>query len=199
MNIHLDDVNRLPLILQLNAAGDPIRWINYERSAYLHSRDRVLWSAGEHEVLLRGGINAATGARSTMTMKTIVAVKTGRATGATRRDSTPPLSNTYLFLRDRGICAYCANEFPKSKLTRDHVVPRSRGGDSSWTNLVTACKVCNNTKRDRTPDEAGMPLVYVPYVPNYNEHLILQNRNILADQMEYLLRGVSKTSRLLVG
>ena len=53
-------------------------------------------------------------------------------------------------------------------------------------------------KANRSPERAGMPLLYVPYVPNRHEHFILRNRRILADQMEYLLAGVPKTSRLYV-
>ena len=75
---------------------------------------------------------------------------------------------------------------------------RARGGRDAWTNAVTACRRCNTQKGGRSPDQAGMPLLYVPYVPNRHEHFILRNRRILADQMEYLLAGVPKTSRLHV-
>mgnify|MGYP003694126713 CR=1 FL=1 len=81
-------------------------------------------------------------------------------------------------------------------LSRDHVVPVSRGGTDSWTNTVTACRSCNTRKGGRSPEQARMPLLYVPYVPNRHEHFILRNRRILADQMEYLLAGVPRTSRL---
>jgi len=63
-------------------------------------------------------------------------------------------------------------------------------------NLVAACKACNNRKADRTPEAAGMKLHYVPYVPNRYEAFILSNRKILADQMEFLLQGVPKSSRM---
>ena len=188
-------VVELPLILQLNAAGEPVRWIDYEKSAYFYAKDRVLWSMGTHEVTLRGGINMATGKQSTLVMDTILAVDCKHSPRKFRA-GTPPLSNKSLFIRDRNICGYCGGHFNKSELTRDHIVPKSRGGEDTWNNLVTACKTCNHKKADRTPSEAGMPLVYVPYVPNYNEHLILQNRRILFDQMEYLIKGVSKDSRI---
>jgi 5-methylcytosine-specific restriction endonuclease McrA len=81
-------------------------------------------------------------------------------------------------------------------LSRDHVVPVSRGGTDTWTNAVTACRGCNTQKGGRSPEQARMPLLYVPYVPNRHEHFILRNRRILADQMEYLLAGVPRTSRL---
>jgi hypothetical protein len=64
-------------------------------------------------------------------------------------------------------------------------------------NVVAACKRCNTHKGSKTLKEAKLELVYVPYVPNHFEHLILQNRNIMADQMEYLLAGVPKHSRVI--
>jgi 5-methylcytosine-specific restriction endonuclease McrA len=66
-------------------------------------------------------------------------------------------------------------------------------------NLVAACKACNCRKADRTPEGAGMKLHYVPYIPNRYEAFILSNRKILADQMEFLLLGVPKSSRMRLG
>ncbi|MFT4217291.1 MAG: HNH endonuclease [Micropruina sp.] len=63
--------------------------------------------------------------------------------------------------RDGHACAYCGR--PAS--TRDHVIPRSRGGPTSWLNLVAACAECNGVKRDRTPEQAGMRLRTQPFVP----------------------------------
>ena len=62
-------------------------------------------------------------------------------------------------------CAYCDRRFNKELLNLDHVIPRSRGGDSTWLNLVTACIPCNTRKSNRTPDEAGMPLLIQPSRP----------------------------------
>jgi len=78
----------------------------------------------------------------------------------------------------------------------EHIVPISKGGATSWMNLVAACKACNNRTANRTPEAAGMKLHYVPYVPNRYEAFILSNRKILADQMEFLLLGVPKSSRM---
>jgi 5-methylcytosine-specific restriction endonuclease McrA len=77
-------------------------------------------------------------------------------------------------------------------------MPRSKGGDDTWMNVVTACRRCNQRKSDKTLKEARLELLYLPYTPSFNESLILQNRNILGDQMEYLISGVPKHSRLLV-
>ncbi len=64
-------------------------------------------------------------------------------------------------------------------------------------NVVTACSSCNHKEGGKSLKESGMELRYVPYEPNHYESLILQNRNILADQMDYLISGVPKHSRIL--
>lgn len=79
---------------------------------------------------------------------------------------TVRFSRAHVFLRDQYQCQYCRKEFPKSKLNLDHVMPRSRGGKTSWENLVTSCHVCNRRKADRTPNEANMPLAKVPRRPS---------------------------------
>ena len=89
-----------------------------------------------------------------------------------------------------------AGMLPASKLTRVHVIPFSRGGRDTWMNVVTACRSCNERKSDRTPEMAHMELLYLPYVPNRAEYLILTNRRILADQMEFLAQHVPAQSRL---
>ncbi len=68
------------------------------------------------------------------------------------------LSRKNILLRDRNTCQFCGTPFPASELTLDHVMPRSRGGRSSWENLVASCYSCNNRKGDRTPEEAGLKL-----------------------------------------
>jgi 5-methylcytosine-specific restriction endonuclease McrA len=72
------------------------------------------------------------------------------------------LSRKNILLRDRNTCQFCGRIFPSSELTLDHVVPRSRGGRSSWENLVACCYRCNNSKGDRTPEEAGIKLARKP-------------------------------------
>ncbi len=73
-----------------------------------------------------------------------------------------PYSREGVLLRDRHQCAYCGRF---TATTMDHVLPRSRGGATSWTNAVSACEGCNLRKGDRTPDEVRMPLRWEPYVP----------------------------------
>lgn len=74
-------------------------------------------------------------------------------------------SRAAVLRRDRHRCAYCAG----AAATIDHVLPVSRGGGSSWTNVVAACARCNGAKADRTPEEAGMPLAVPPWAPTWSE------------------------------
>jgi len=74
------------------------------------------------------------------------------------------LSRKNIIKRDSGRCQYCGSI--QKPLTVDHVLPKKRGGDDSWENLVCACVWCNNRKGNRTPDEAKMPLLRKPQRPN---------------------------------
>jgi 5-methylcytosine-specific restriction endonuclease McrA len=75
---------------------------------------------------------------------------------------TRALSRKNILLRDRNSCQYCGTALPASELTLDHVMPRSRGGSSTWENLVACCHECNRRKGNRTPIEAGMKLLKEP-------------------------------------
>ncbi len=184
-----------PLILQLDMAGNPCRWITYEEAAYYYAKDLIAWTVGGEGYTIRGGKNRVTLSQSKMDLNSIIAVR-GQM-GDKHIYRTPTLTNRALFRRDQNICAYCGNEFGHDKLTRDHIMPSSRGGKDIWNNVVTSCGGCNKVKDNKTPTEANMELLYIPYTPSRHEHLILMNRNILVDQMEFLMAHVGKDSRLL--
>jgi len=74
-------------------------------------------------------------------------------------------SRKAVFHRDAHTCQYCQKSFGSKELTLDHVLPKSRGGEKVWTNLVAACKKCNQKKGNRTPEEAGMKLTREPKKP----------------------------------
>lgn len=186
---------RRPLILTLDVHGQPYRWVSWQHAITYYARDQVAWAAGEHEFTFLGGTRNRDGQRSRLTTNSIIAIK-GKALSSRALHQVPPLSNRELFHRDRQICAYCGDHLPVQRLTRDHIVPVSRGGRDIWMNVTTACRYCNQRKAGRTPEQAGMELLFAPYVPNKAEYLILCNRNILADQMDFLARHVPSQSRV---
>ena len=81
---------------------------------------------------------------------------------------TVKLNRRNIYARDTNHCQYCGKKFPTSELTLDHILPRTQGGKSSWTNLVCACVACNSRKGGRTPHEARMKLLRKPYQPRRN-------------------------------
>ena len=174
-----------PLILRLDVAGSPVTWIPWQDAVSLYCRNMIAWTAGEHSFTFTGGTSRLTGERSRVDVNSIIAIKrSSRHKRAIR--TIPPLTNRELFLRDAHLCMYCGGTYGEYNLTRDHVVPLSRGGRDRWSNVVTACRSCNTRKGNRTPEDANMALLAVPYVPNWAEYLALSNRRILADQMEFL-------------
>ena|ERR1035437_5621568 len=140
-----------------------------------------------------GGISRISGERSHIDVAPILFLKEVLKYDA----RVPPLTNQNLFARDLYICGYCARPFPEAKLSRDHIHPVSKGGKNTWTNCVTACKRCNHEKDDSMLIDTNLELVYVPYVPSHSERLIMQNRNVLVDQMDYLKAFLPEHSRIL--
>lgn len=179
----------IPSILKLDAGGLPVGWIRWQSAVTLYARKRVCWEAGAERFRISGGLSSVTDQHSSVEIGSIIAVADRARKFAA---GAPMLTNRTLFQRDRNLCLYCGRQFSASVLTRDHVIPVSRGGENVWINCVTACERCNHRKADRTPEEAGMKLLAVPYTPNLAEYLILSNRLILADQMEFLLNFAGK-------
>lgn len=99
------------------------------------------------------------------------------------------VTNTFLFARDSYTCQYCGRTTAalrqRESLTRDHVVPLSRGGLNVWTNVVTACSSCNTRKADHLPDEIGMHLLHQPVEPHF-VHLSWAVRRLTPAQAKYI-------------
>ena len=181
-------------VLQLDVSGRPQSWISAKEAAVIYASDGVAWTLGDAFYVLRGGMQRVTGLQSRIEVHPIIAVRGAVPSLAWRQ--SPALSNPKLFSRDRHVCAYCGGHFHGDLLTREHIVPTSRGGHDTWMNCITACRACNGRKGNRMPEEAHMTLLYLPYVPSLHEDMILRGRRILADQMEFLLASVPRNSRL---
>ncbi len=184
-------------ILGLDIAGNPFRWLTPAAAIQYAAANKIVWGLGEKRLVFFGGMRR-NNVRSSIELQPVIAI--AKSDAMVRHLQTPlPLGragNTLLFRRDRGICAYCGERFPHSALEREHVIPKGQGGLDIWTNVVSACHVCNSRKACRTPEQAKMALIYVPYAPCRFESFILSGRRILADQMAYLAARLPKHSRL---
>lgn len=182
-------------VLKLSAQGLPQAWISLELAVLHYAADEVRWEMGAHIATFRGGHNAVTGQQSVITVNSIIGTK--GVPNINPFELVSGLTNQKLFARDRNVCAYCAAHVQEAELTREHIIPQAQRGADTWMNVVTACRACNHRKSNRTPEQAHMPLLYTPYVPSLWEDFILRNRRILADQMEFLMAHVPKSSRLV--
>ncbi len=185
----------LPHVLQLDIQGCPQAWITVEHAATHYASDSVAWFDGESPLAtLRGGFNVARGTQSILEIHPIIALR-----GAAKLnlfDVVPSITKAKLLRRDRYMCNYCAQVFPEKDLECEHIVPVSRGGGSNWLNLTASCRACNAMKAARTPEEAGMPLTFLPYVPSHFENILLAGRNVRADVHDWLAARLPKGSRL---
>lgn len=91
-------------------------------------------------------------------------------------------SKQHVFARDRWKCQYCGQKKPADELTQDHVVPKSRGGKTCWENIVTACRACNTTKANRTPQESGMRPMTVPQKPDWVPVFAIKTSQAMPEQ-----------------
>ena len=180
-------------ILRTDASGMPLEWIDFRQAARLHFLGMIAYVCGEPMFTLHGGINAISRRRTTIEVNSIIATFGNHQM---RESYTPPLSNRTLFQRDDHMCLYCGDQFPYRNLSRDHVTPISQGGLNLWSNVVTACTRCNNHKAGRTPEQADMQLLAIPFAPTHAEYIYLQGRNVLADQMAFLRAHVPRSSPL---
>src|SRR5258706_12279439 len=151
-------------ILRTDVSGMPLEWVDYREAARLYHTDQVAYACGTLLYRLYGGTCARTGLRTVVDVNSIIATlgtsgNPGNLRGAAY---TPPLNNQTLFRRDAYLCLYSGARFTYSLLSRDHVTPFSRGGHDTWSNVVSACRRCNNPKGSRSPEQAAIPVVAVP-------------------------------------
>jgi 5-methylcytosine-specific restriction endonuclease McrA len=139
--------------LLLNATYEPMRVISWQRAVTMLCMGKVE-VVKSYDRLLRA-------VSWTLEMPSVVRLNTY----VKRHRIRIAMTRQNLFLRDNHQCQYCLKKLPAKELTRDHVVPRSRGGAMTWDNIVAACAPCNRKKGGRTPDEARMTLARPPERP----------------------------------
>lgn len=137
-------------VLVLNASYEPINICAARRALVL-----VLKGVASAEEITIHTIRAS---RNTFPVPSVIRLLEYRRIP----HQTRALSRKNIMMRDRYTCQYCHRTSPVHDLTLDHVVPRSRGGETTWENLVACCHGCNNRKGSRTPDEANMNLLRAP-------------------------------------
>lgn len=141
--------------LLLNASYEPLLIVDWKKAI-------TLWFRGKAEVLVS---HPRTIASATETFALPSVLRLQRRVRLPRHQVNFTRANVYR--RDGHQCQYCGTRFQAVELTFDHVMPRSRGGETSWTNIVTSCKRCNRLKCSRTPQEAQMPLLSQPREPKW--------------------------------
>jgi 5-methylcytosine-specific restriction endonuclease McrA len=137
-------------VLVLNASYEPINICAARRALVL-----ILKGVASAEEVAPASVHSA---RRTLPVPSVIRLLEYRRIP----HQTRALSRKNILMRDRYTCQYCHKSLPSGEMTLDHVVPRSRAGETTWENLVACCHPCNNRKGNRTPDEAGMRLARLP-------------------------------------
>jgi 5-methylcytosine-specific restriction endonuclease McrA len=162
-------------VLVLNLDNDPMNVTTFKRAV------RLLF-AGKAEVLhgFSGRIRSTSGLAfplpSVIRMLYYV----------TRRPKRVALTKKNVLLRDEYRCGYCSQIGDRATMTVDHVVPKSAGGKGTWKNLVAACAFCNGRKKNRTPEQAGMPLLRKPREPRYIPFVVIKAHTAPDEWRKYL-------------
>jgi len=142
--------------LLLNSSYEPMKVVSWQKALVLWLQDKV--EVLEYHTVVVRSVSARFQLPSIMRLKHYVRP---RSYGAIR------FCRENVYIRDNFTCQYCGHRFPNRHLTLDHVIPASKAGPKSWTNVVAACRICNQRKANRTPQTANMPLMKEPHVPSW--------------------------------
>lgn len=142
--------------LLLNSSYEPMRIVTWQKAI-------VLWFQEKVEVLEYHSIYARS-AKSKFPLPSVLKLKSYIRQ---KNRNTVRFCRENVYLRDQYKCQYCGDLFHPKQLTLDHVIPASKKGEKSWTNVVTACRECNQRKANRTPSQAKMPLLAEPKMPHW--------------------------------
>ena len=137
-------------VLLLNFSYEPLGTVGVARAMCLTIKGTVFVEEYDGERVLHSP-SATFRVPSVIRLRSFINVR--------RRREASGMKRLRIYMRDKFRCQYCGEKKNSSELTLDHILPRSRGGDNSPVNIVTACVACNNRKGSRTPDEARMPLL----------------------------------------
>lgn len=140
--------------LVLNKSYEPIRVVSWQEAQLMIWNERAeVVEYYEHRTIRT--------IREELFMPSIIRIM--RINKAQRK--SPRYSKHNLWIRDNAACQYCGTRVSKKEATLDHVVPVCQGGKTTWENIVIACLSCNHKKGGRSPEQARMPLIQIPYRP----------------------------------
>jgi 5-methylcytosine-specific restriction endonuclease McrA len=142
--------------LVLNASYEPLRIISWQKALLMWFQEKV--EILEYHSAFVRSVSDSFKLPSVLRLKSYVKPK---------RIDGVRFCRENVYIRDNYTCQYCHTKFNYKELTIDHVVPASQGGPKTWTNVVTACRSCNQVKANRTPEKARMPLQKPPRAPNW--------------------------------
>lgn len=142
-------------VLLLNITYEPLKVIDWKKAV-------TLLTLGKVEVVEEYGLEIRS-VSFTIRLPSVV-----RLLRLVKRPLDPlKFSRQNIYARDKYRCQYCGKGMPTEELSYDHVIPKSRGGKTVWTNIVTCCLACNRQKGGRTPEEASMTLIRPPAKPRW--------------------------------
>lgn len=149
----------MSVVLVLNADYTPLNMTSFQRGF-------ILVDKGKAEIV-KSDVNPIVAGFKTYVRPLIIRL----LNYIKHHTKTLKINRNRIYRRDNYQCVYCGS---RKELTLDHVIPKSRGGQNDWTNLVTSCSKCNVKKADRTPEEAKMKMSHKPYIPT----LIDENKTL---------------------
>ncbi len=142
-------------VLLLSASYEPIQVISWQNAVCMFFLGKVeIIEEYDHDIR-----SVSIAIKAPAVVRLVKFFKSGRR--------APPLSRANILARDNFQCQYCARELSAKESTLDHVIPRSRGGKTTWENIVCACATCNRRKGGQTPKEAHMKLLKAPIKPGW--------------------------------
>ncbi len=153
-------------VLLLNSSYEPLKIVSWKKAVILIYKEKAQLLE-EYDNLLIRSPNLVLKAPSVIRLYYYVNIN---------KYKILRFSKENIFFRDNYTCAYCGNKFNKSQLTLDHIIPYSKGGRKTWTNIVTACNYCNNKKGSYNLDQVNFRLLNKPFKPSENSYIAFHNK-----------------------
>lgn len=157
-----------PSVLLLNASFAPLKVINWRKAIELWYLDKVEIVKNYSNLTIKS-VNFVIEYPAVIRLKNFI--------NSFKKPKLVTFSRMNVYRRDRFICQFCGIQPGIKNLTLDHVIPKSRGGTTSWTNIVTACLKCNLKKGNNTPEEANMKMLTLPKEPSVHSSNLFRIKN----------------------